>query len=239
MTLFLIGGGPSSAPAAALDAFVEQVRQRGPRIAVAFLAAADQTAHHVAGYVDPILARMPDAIIEPLPLDATDVDWPTDLEQLAGLIVAGGWTPGYLDALVPHRELISQLVRGGTPYLGFSAGAMVVSKHAIAGGWRQQGRQIVPEMASEGLDELELRDGLRLIAPTIEAHADSHSTLGRAIAALELGKMNSVVALDDGVALLIDASSGRARVVGEGRATWLTRAGSSIDVRFQPAEQAD
>ncbi len=236
MTLFLIGGGPSTVPAAALDGFVEQVRQRGPRIAIAFLGAADETAHHVDGYVDPILARMPDAIIEHVRLDADEVDWPDNPEELAGLVVAGGWTPGYLDALIPHRELISKLVRGGMPYLGYSAGAMIVAKHAIAGGWRHQGRQIVPETASEGLDELEIRDGLSLIAPSVDVHADTNSTLGRAIATLQAGVMNSVVAIDESAAMVIDALNGRVRVLGEGRIAWVTRVGGDFDVRFEQAQ---
>lgn len=239
MTLFLVGGGPTEHLQPIFEAFITQVRPRGSRIAVALLGSQQEAAQYLDTYADPLLAYMPDAQIEPVWLtdesDEEPISWPDDVDELAGLVVGGGWTPGYLDALHPHRELLARLVRSGMPYLGYSAGAAVVAKHVIAAGWQQEGRQIVPEIAGEGTQELQLRDGLALIGPSVDPHADTHNILGRCIAALETGPMSSVVAIDERTALVIDAVSGRTRVLGPGRVTWVSRAGADFNIRFEKA----
>lgn len=240
MTLFLIGGSPSQALAPVLDEFVMAARDKGTRIAVALLGSAEEAAGFLDSYADPITQRFPEALIEPIWLtdddEAGPVVWPIDPEQLAGLVVAGGWTPGYLEALSGWREMISTLVRRGVPYLGWSAGAMIVGRHAIVGGWQHGGRRVAPEIAGEGSTELDIREGLGLIGPAIETHADSQYLVGRALAAVQHGPLRSVAAIDEDTALVIDVASGRTRVIGAGRVTWVSADGEHLGVRFEPRD---
>ncbi len=237
MTLFLIGGGPSQAVASVLDDFVAAVRSRGNRIAIALLGSAAEAGGFLDSYADPIIQRYAEALIEPIWLiddDEGPIQWPAEPERLAGLVVAGGWTPGYLDALTPQRELISKLVRSGVPYLGWSAGAMIVGRHAIVGGWQHEGRRIAPEIAGEGSTELVIRDGLALIGPAIETHADAQFLLGRAMAAVQAGPARTVAAIDEDTALIIDVASGRTQVAGTGRVAWVGSEGDAFHVRYEP-----
>ncbi len=239
MTLFLIGGGPSQAVAPVVEEFVAAARERGNRIAIALLGSDAEAAPFLDTYADPITAVFPEALIEPIWLTDEDegpIAWPAEPEQLAGLVVAGGWTPGYLEALTGWREMISTLVRRGVPYLGWSAGAMIVSRHAIAGGWQHAGRRIAPEIAGEGSTELDIREGLALIGPSIETHADAQYLVGRALAVLQVGPMRSVAAIDEDTALVIDVASGRTKVVGAGRVTWVSNDDGQLSVRFEPQD---
>lgn len=237
MTLFLIGGAPSQATATVVDEFVAAARDHGNRIAIALLGSAEEAAGFLDAYADPITERFPEALIEPIWLtdaDEAPIAWPANPEQLAGVVVAGGWTPGYIEALGAWREMISKLVRRGVPYLGWSAGAMIVGKHAIVGGWQHGGRRVAPEIAGEGSTELDIREGLGLIGPSVETHADVQYLVGRAMAALQVGPMRTVAAIDEDTALVIDAASGRTRVAGLGRVAWVTTQTDGFGVRFEP-----
>lgn len=245
MSLFLVGSGPVEGLDAVYDEFVQQARAFGGVVAVAMLGEPDDVQQHVADYTRPLAERWPEAEIRVIALDDEGgTAWPDDFEQVAGLVVAGGWTPGYLDALIPQRDAISRLVRGGIPYLGFSAGAMVVSRHAIVGGYRLRGRQLAPEHVSEGLEELSVRDGLALIGPTIETHTDTWANLGVAIAALEASEARTAATIDEGTCLVVEPASGRSRVLGPGRVHWLQREGihtviaHDVDPAHAPAPDA-
>lgn len=234
MTLFLVGGGPSQATGPIYDSFVEQARSRGPRIALAILGAPEQAGQSLGMYADPIRERWPDAVIEPVWLideDEGQVEWPNDSEQLGGLVVAGGWAPGYLDALTPLSAQIAQLVRGGVPYLGFSAGAQIVAKHAIVGGWQSHGRAVGPEIAGDGSTEIVVRDGLGLIGSAVDVHIDSQHLLERAISALLDHDITSAIAIDEDTALIVDVASGNTDVVGPGAVHWLNNEGHEVRVR--------
>lgn len=237
MTMYLVGGGPDENVAAVWDGFVAEARGRGTRIAIALLGSPEQAAGRLAQYADPLTERFAEASIEPVWLtDEGEVAWPEDPQELAGLVVAGGWIRGYLESIAPFRESIARLIRSGTPYLGFSAGAMIVAKHAIVGGWRYQGRQVAPEIAGEGSAELSIEEGLGLIGVSIETHATSHAMLTRAVAALQAGPMSSIAVIDDDAALVIEVGSGRTSVLGGGQVTWLSRRGGEVVVHLNTGE---
>ncbi|MGO4956928.1 hypothetical protein ACTQ49_06610 [Luteococcus sp. Sow4_B9] len=238
MTMFLVGSGPSDTLDSVHAQFVESAKKRGTRVAIALLGTEDEAREQLASYAEPITSRWPEAQIEPVWLDdepdqaLNTTVWPAEPEGLAALVVAGGWTPGYLDALRPRRELIATLVRRGVPYLGYSAGAAVVGKRSLVGGWKFRGRQVAPEIWGEGLEELELRDGLALIGPSVDVHGDV-AGLGAGLAALEKGDVTTVVSIDEGTCLVVDPVSGRTRVEGTQRVHWLTREGSVSVVRHE------
>lgn len=238
MTMFLVGGGPTDGLGGVHDEFVAQARERGSRIGLALLGSAEEAEHWVEEYAAPIRERFADVEIVPIFLDDEPVAaenetvWPDDLEQLAGLVVAGGWTPGYLAALMPRRNSIARLVRGGAPYLGYSAGAMVAAKHALVGGWRFRGRQVAPEVWGEGLEEVELREGLGLVGITLDVHTDVLH-LDRLVATLEQGQVHSAIAIDEDTCLVVDVLNGRTRVEGNQRIHWLTRESGATVIRHE------
>lgn len=241
MTMFLVGGGPSDGLSDVHDEFVAAARERGNRIAVALLGSQEEAGNFLAEYAAPITQRFPEAEIVPIWLDdepdpaQNETVWPDDLEQLAGLVVAGGWTPGYLDALMPRRTAIARLVRGGAPYLGYSAGTMVVAKHALVGGWKFRGRQVTPEEWGEGLEEVELRDGLGLVGTTIDVHTNVLH-LDRMVAVLEQGRVHSGIAIDEDTALVVEVHNGRTRLAGSQRIHWLSREQGATTIRHESTE---
>lgn len=60
----------------------------------------------------------------------------TALGGADGLLVCGGLTPAYADALAPVADQVRQwLADGDRPYAGFSAGAAVAASSAVVGGF--------------------------------------------------------------------------------------------------------
>ncbi|MDM4764166.1 Type 1 glutamine amidotransferase-like domain-containing protein [Galbitalea sp. SE-J8] len=144
------------------------------------------------------------------------------LDDIDGLVVAGGLTPAYLEAVGPIIDEIRLLVGDGLPYLGCSAGASIAAERAIVGGWLREGVPVCPEDAAEDLDELTVRPGLGLIDVSVDAHAAQWGTLARAIAAVEAGLTDSVVAIDELTALVVGEDS--FTVAGRGQ-VWQVDAG--------------
>ncbi|MCL2317410.1 MAG: hypothetical protein FWC46_10065 [Actinomycetia bacterium] len=233
MTIFLAGGEPAAPYQQAHDRFADEARARGTRVAVAVEGDQDGAAELVPAYAEPVLRRWPEAQIEPVRLVGADTVWPDDAESFAGIVVAGEHTSTVLESLRPVRPVLARLIRQGVPYFGYSAGVSAVARHAILGGWRHHGRQIAPEAASEGLDELALADGLGLIGVTTQAHGDVAGLLDRAVTALLVGPTIAVVVLDEGVCLAVSSVSGATRGFGEGRLAWLARHGDQVIIRAE------
>lgn len=160
-----------------------------------------------------------------------DFALPDDLDTLDGIIVGGGRVAGYIAGLGPAAELLSRLVRGGAPWLGFSAGAMITAVAAVEGGWHLDGRQIAPRDAAEGCEELNVLEGLGLVSITSYAHNDTLSADGLLISALDAGLLRSAVAIDEGACLKVQQGSGRAAVMGGGLVRWFTKDPAGVVVR--------
>ncbi len=139
---------------------------------------------------------------------------PQLLQDVDGIIVAGGLTPAYRTALQPAAEIIRELVGGGVPYLGFSAGAQLAAEQALIGGWQIGEVPVVAQRFSEGLDEVSVAQGLGLIDLTVDVHAAQWGTLTRLIASVEAGLVPAGVAIDENTALVI--GQGALRVIGTG-----------------------
>jgi cyanophycinase len=138
------------------------------------------------------------------------------LSEIDALLVAGGLTPAYLDAVTPVIDEIRLLVGDGLPYLGFSAGAAIAADTAIIGGWKIEGIPIGTEETGEDLEEVTVAEGLGLIELAVEVHAAQWGTLARIIAATEAGLVEGGVAIDEFTVLILGDDI--VRVVGAGSA---------------------
>ncbi|MER7755678.1 Type 1 glutamine amidotransferase-like domain-containing protein [Kitasatospora sp. NPDC097643] len=151
---------------------------------------------------------------------------PAALDAADAVLVCGGLTPAYQQALV--RPLAAHLTGRPLPYAGFSAGAAIAARRAVVGGWLTGGTPLCPEETGEDLEEWEVRDGLALVDFAVEIHTAQWGTLPRLIEAVATGAVERGVALDENTALTVDGPAplvrglGRAHLVlptGNGGAT--------------------
>ena len=219
MGIHLVGGGWQDEPdGRAYAAFVAEATERGraegretPRVAVVAIRedAADHAAKLLAalepaGEIDPWVTAVPEGAR--VSHDAfADVD---------GIIVGGGLTPAYRDALAPQFGTIRDLVGDGVPYLGFSAGAAIAASNALVGGWLIGGVPVCPEDTAEDLEEVTVLPGIGLIDVSVDVHVAQWGALSRLVAAVEAGLVDAGVGIDENTALI--AGSGALRVAGAG-----------------------
>lgn len=167
--------------------------------------------------------------VRPLVVSATRPPRADDFAGAGGVFVAGGWTPGYHEALVAAG---TGWIPDDLPFAGFSAGAAVTAGPAILGGWRRDGRAVCPEDAGEHLEEVTVRPGLGLVPFAVDVHAAQWGTLGRAISVVRAGEAGEAVAVDEGTVLVAEPAGGL-RVEGLGAAHRVRRrddGGVAVDV---------
>jgi cyanophycinase len=232
VTLFLIGGGwDAQALHPHLGAFVAACAAAEPAIACVVLDEGDGQAQserfadalQAAGRCRPVPVLVPlGGRLDVGVLDAAAAD---------GLLVCGGLTPAYADALAPVADRIrAWLSVGDRPYAGFSAGSAVASSRAVVGGWRTDGVAVCPQDAGEDLDEVAVVDGLGLVPFAVDVHCAQWGTLPRLVAAVARTPGLSGVALDEGTMLTV--SAGAAAVSGTGSAWWVVQDGDGVVVRM-------
>jgi cyanophycinase len=220
MSVHLVGGGwtPEN-DAAVFGPFLDEATARGaasgraePRIAIIAVRDGDGDEHTeklgsalaAAGPFEPVRTSVAHGELTEL-LAIQDVD---------GILVGGGLTPAYLDAIQPIAGEIRRQVAAGIPYLGFSAGAAIAAERALIGGWRIGGVEVSPEAGSEDLDEVTIEQGIGLLDVTVEVHAAQWGNLSRLIAATEAGLIEGGLAIDESTALVV--GEGALNVVGAG-----------------------
>jgi cyanophycinase len=168
---------------------------------------------------------------EPVPVLIGD-DAPLDIKALGnadGLLICGGWTPGYAAAMEPAAvDVLDWLLLGDRPYAGFSAGSAVAAADALVGGWRFGGVPICPEDASEELVDLALRRGLGAVPFIIDVHCAQWGTLPRLICAVSTSPDMVGFGIDENTVLIVDAD--RAVVRGGGRVWRVTGQDASVVV---------
>ena len=140
---------------------------------------------------------------------------PEDLVGAGGVYVAGGWTPGYQEAVCGHG-FATALRDSGLPYAGYSAGAAVAAGLALVGGWRFEGVQVCDEDAGEDLEELAVRPGLGLVPFAVDVHATQWGTLTRLAHAVAGGLVPSGVAVDEHTC--VEVTGTEVRLHGQGSA---------------------
>jgi cyanophycinase len=153
--------------------------------------------------------------VRPLVVSAARPALPEDLSGATGVYVAGGWTPGYQEALCSNG-FADALRAADLPYAGYSAGAAIAAGSALVGGWRLAGVQVCDEDAGEDLDELEVRPGLGLVPFAVDVHATQWGTLTRLAHAVAGGLVASGVAVDEHTC--VEARGAELRVHGWGSA---------------------
>ena len=122
-----------------------------------------------------------------------------DFDGAAAVFVAGGWTPGYHEALVaPGTGWLPAL-----PFAGFSAGAAVAGEQAILGGHRIGDVAICAEEAGEDLEQLTVRPGLGLVPFAVDVHATQWGTLTRLVHAARAGSVSDGLAVDEGTVAVV------------------------------------
>ncbi|WP_065963001.1 Type 1 glutamine amidotransferase-like domain-containing protein [Curtobacterium sp. UCD-KPL2560] len=209
MSIHLLGGGPVVAAdvvphfTAEATARAAAVGRTVPRIALLSVAGASGASPSSTADLAEAIggARQAEVLVTEVASGA--VFDTAVLSDVDALVVGGGVTPDYLDAIAPLVDQLRLLVSDGLPYLGYSAGAMVAADRALVGGWRIGGVEVCPEGASEGLDEVELREGLGLVDLTIDVHAVQAGTLARLIAAAEAEFVTAGLAIDEDTALIV------------------------------------
>ncbi|MDI3211376.1 Type 1 glutamine amidotransferase-like domain-containing protein [Arthrobacter sp. AL12] len=228
MSIFLVGGGPDTVSTPLiLDQFSAEARHRAgggrpPRIAVVLVDHQGSAEYFLPAYLEPLQRRTPSEVSTVLLHRHGPVD-PRAFDGVDAIVVGGGPTPVYAEDLRSAAPAIRQAVAAGAPYLGFSAGAMVAPERAIVGGFRIRGVEVCPEEASEGLGEVELREGLGLVPFAVDVHAAQAGTLGRAVSAVVHGMVDRAVAVDENTALVLPhADPGEQRVIGTNNC-WLIR----------------
>ncbi|WP_406442746.1 hypothetical protein OHB14_27695 [Streptomyces sp. NBC_01613] len=218
---FLIGGGwDATAVGAVYEPFLRAAT--GPRIGCVVLDEGEGDGgggEEQFGRYDAVLRKVADCSPVPLlvPLGAT-FD-PDRLQGLDGLLVCGGLTPAYQEAFAGCLgQLPSMLAEFGIPYAGFSAGAVVAARHALVGGWLDDGVPVCHEDTAEDLEEIDVRAGFGLVPFAVDVHAAQWGTLPRLIAAVTKHGLRHGVAIDENTVVEFGADEARARVSGLGRA---------------------
>jgi cyanophycinase len=148
-----------------------------------------------------------------------------DLAGAGGVFVAGGWTPGYHEALVAAG---TDWRPADVVYAGFSAGAAIAGRWAIVGGWRLGALEVCAEEAGEDLEELTVHPGLGLVPFAVDVHATQWGTLTRLTHAIRAGLAPDGWAIDEGTTLIYDG----AQVHIEGLGTAYRVSGVEADLRL-------
>ncbi|MDQ4212308.1 Type 1 glutamine amidotransferase-like domain-containing protein [Microbacterium sp. ASV81] len=218
MGVHLVGGGlgrSAFAPFTAEAVARAQAQGAGRPVVVVVTVREDASTGHARDLVAALTAD--DAV----PVDARivavgegDHVSPAVFDGAHAIVIGGGLTPAYHDALEGCYDAIRTAVGAGTPYLGFSAGAMIAAERAILGGWRIGGVVVAPEGTAEDLDEVTVVAGIGLVDVSIDVHAAQWGTLSRLIAATEAGAVDGGLGLDESTALI--AGPDGPRIAGEG-----------------------
>ncbi|WP_035844323.1 Type 1 glutamine amidotransferase-like domain-containing protein [Kitasatospora azatica] len=214
MTTYLIGGGWNDEAAELV--YGPFLAAAGPEPVVACLLIDEGDGAEQFARFEAVLRKVAPCVPVPVLVPLGGVLDPAALDGASALLVCGGLTPAYQDALVPVlAELPTLLAARDMPYAGFSAGAVVAAQAAVVGGWLSHGTQVCAEEAAEDLEEIEVRPGLGLVPFTVDVHAAQWGTLPRLIEAVALGAAACGVAIDENTLLTVDGD--RAHVSGLGR----------------------
>jgi cyanophycinase len=232
MSVYLIGGGWSDehAPAVFGPFLAECGKKAGrssPKVRLVVMGTDPESLEYHERYVATLaLAGAHELLVTRVPFgEACPAD---TLEDIDGLLVGGGPTPEYHQALSPLYSRIRDLVTGGLPYAGFSAGAALAATTAIIGGWRVNDVAVCPEETNEDLGPVTVVPGIGLVEGAVDVHAAQWGTLGRVVAAADVQLVENGVAIDECTVLMMDGP--HRTVVGAGRVWQVRPAAGAVGV---------
>ncbi len=159
----------------------------------------------------------------------------SDVDGAAGILVGGGLTPDYYDAIVPSAaSWLPKLIEAGIPYAGFSAGAMIAATTGIIGGWKlrrgDDGLVICSEDVSEDEEYLDVRPGLGLAPFAVDVHASQYGTPTRLLHTVNAGLAPEGWAIDEDT--MVELAPGKIAVSGLGSAYHVHPGGGSLTVEI-------
>lgn len=232
MSVYLIGGGWSDeyAPAVFGPFLAECGRNAGrssPKVRLVVMGTDSESLEYHERYVATLaLAGEHELLVTRVPFgEACPAE---TLEGIDGLLVGGGPTPEYHQALSPLYSRIRDLVTGGLPYAGFSAGAALGATTAIIGGWRVNDVAVCPEETNEDLGPVTVVPGIGLVEGAVDVHAAQWGTLGRLVAAADAQLVKGGVAIDECTMLMMDGP--HRTVCGAGRVWQVWPAADGVGV---------
>ena len=172
--------------------------------------AADQAQAEVLK--EAVTARGPEVevIVTTISPDAP-LELPEFPELLNGLVLGEVEATTLLAALGPHRSVVSRLVRQDTPLLAFGAASATA-------GTSVPGPELAPVQA------------LQLVGVAVSVEPVLNNTL----AAMSLDSTRTTVVVDPDAVLRVDAVTGRTKVLGTGRTTWVARANDQFVIHYEP-----
>ena len=239
--IFLVGGGwLASGFPRTWGRFAAAVGDRPGGIACVLLDGPDRAAafaRNVDAFAAVGVSRLSPVFISPeRPLQAFN------LADAAGILIGGGLTPAYHDAIVPTAPAwLPMVLEQGVPYAGFSAGAMIAPVRGIIGGWklrRDDGELVIcSEDVSEEEEYLDVRPGLGLVPFAIDVHASQYGTPTRLLHAVRSGAVPEGWAIDEDT--MLEITGDRITVHGLGSAYRVRKNGPSltVDIVAAPAGQ--
>lgn len=233
--VFLIGGGWTEAAfPETYGRFVDAARTHGPlRIACVLLDGEDRDesfARTVAAF-----ASLGVADVYPVFVSSERPPTVTDFDGATGVLVCGGLTPGYRDAICPTADSwLPSLLDRGIPYAGFSAGAAIAADRSIIGGWKLRRGDadlvICAEDVSEDEEFLAVRPGLGLVPFAVDVHAAQWGTLARLLHAVNTGAVAEGWAIDEDT--LLHVANVAIGVHGLGSAHHVRRTNGTLSVEI-------
>lgn len=200
-SVFLLGGGwNETAFPKTYGHFAASIGVGSPRIACVLLDGSDRNAYFDRSAA--AFAAVSDADVYPVFVSPDRPLRPADVEEACGVLIGGGLTPAYHDAIVPGAvDWLPALVERGIPYAGFSAGAMIAPTRGIIGGWKLRHGSVDLAICSEDVSEdeeyLDLRPGLGLVPFAVDVHASQYGTPTRLLHAVQAGLVPEGWAIDE------------------------------------------
>ncbi len=233
-SVFLIGGGWNEAGFPHTYGPFAAAVGDGGRIAVVLLDEDDRDAYFARS--EAAFAAIGVTAVEPVFVSPDRPLRESDVEGAAGILVGGGLTPAYYDAIVPAAgSWLRERVESGMPYAGFSAGAMIAPVDGIVGGWKlRQGAAALTDLAicsedvSEDEEYLDVRQGIGLAPFAVDVHASQYGTPTRLMHAVRAGLVPEGWAVDEDT--MIEFANGRVSVSGLGGAYHVRPDGTSLAV---------